>query len=71
MFMKVVFLSLFCLASVSVSALDIVKEEFLSPNVEHFDCHSSSIVETSPGSLCAVWKGGPGDGLSNIHSPTT
>ncbi|MES2121573.1 MAG: sialidase family protein [Chlamydiota bacterium] len=45
----------------------IVKEEFLSVDREDFDCHSSSIVETLPGHLCAVWKGGPGKGESN-HS---
>jgi len=44
----------------------IIKEEFLSPDIEDFDCHSSSIVETSQGRLCAVWKGGPGKGKSNI-----
>ncbi|MBS0652115.1 MAG: exo-alpha-sialidase [Verrucomicrobia bacterium] len=43
-----------------------VKEEFLSPAQTDFDCHSSSIVETTPGSLCAVWKGGVGKGKSNI-----
>lgn len=45
----------------------IVKEEFLSVDIEDFDCHGSSIVETLPGRLCAVWKGGPGKGESN-HS---
>ena len=44
----------------------IVKEEFLSQGVTHFDCHSSSIVETSPGHFCTVWKGRPGEGKSNI-----
>lgn len=43
-----------------------VMEEYLSPSIEDFDCHSSSIVETMPGSLCAVWKGGIGKGKSNI-----
>lgn len=44
----------------------LLREEFLSPNVEHFDCHSSSLVETEEGSLYAVWKGGSGEGKSNI-----
>jgi predicted neuraminidase len=44
----------------------VLKEEFLSPERDHFDCHSSDIVETAPGCFCAVWKGGPGDGKSNI-----
>ena len=43
-----------------------VKEEFLSPDRKSFDCHSSSLVETIPGHLCAIWKGGPGEGKSNI-----
>ena len=43
-----------------------VKEEFLSPDRQPFDCHSSSLVETTPNHLCAVWKGGPGEGKSNI-----
>jgi len=43
-----------------------VKEEFLSPDRKSFDCHSSSLVETTPNHLCAVWKGGPGEGKSNI-----
>lgn len=44
----------------------ILKSEFLSPEIERFDCHSSDIVETTAGSFCAVWKGGPGEGKSNI-----
>ena len=47
----------------------ILKEEFLSPDIENFDCHGSSIVETAPGKLCAVWKGGPGEGKCNINIP--
>ncbi|NNM42723.1 MAG: exo-alpha-sialidase [Chlamydiae bacterium] len=46
----------------------IVKEEFISPAVEHFDCHSSNIIETFPGSLCAVWKGGFTEGHCNVDS---
>lgn len=45
----------------------LIKEEFLSPEREAFDCHSSSLIETVPGKLCAVWKGGPGIGTSNTH----
>lgn len=44
----------------------LVKEEFLSPDIEQFDCHSSSIIETAKGKLCVVWKGGPGSGKSNM-----
>lgn len=44
----------------------IVSEFFISPNMEDFDCHSPSIIEVSPGVLCAAWKGGSGKGKSNI-----
>ncbi len=44
----------------------IVNEEIISPNIEDFDCHSSSLVEVSPGVLCIAWKGGQGKGKSNI-----
>jgi predicted neuraminidase len=63
-----VFLTLLIFAStlVSVEREEIVIHEcFISPDIKNFDCHSSSIIETSPGVLCAVWKGGPGEGLSN------
>lgn len=43
----------------------LIKEEFLTPEREGFDCHSSSIIETTLGELCVVWKGGPGIGSSN------
>jgi predicted neuraminidase len=43
----------------------ILKKEFLSPACEEYDCHSSSIIETSPGHLCAAWKAGVGQGFSN------
>jgi len=36
----------------------------VSQEVDHFDCHSSSVIETAPQVLCAVWKGGPGEGFS-------
>jgi predicted neuraminidase len=41
------------------------EEYFVSPDVEYFDCHSSCLIEAAPGSMLAVWKGGPGNGLSN------
>jgi predicted neuraminidase len=44
-----------------------VKVEFLSPDIEYFDCHSSSIVEVGQGRLCAAWKGGLGDGQCNVN----
>jgi predicted neuraminidase len=42
-----------------------LKEEFLSPAREEYDCHSSCIIETSPGHLCAAWKAKSGQGFSN------
>lgn len=50
----------------SFAAVSIVKQEIISSNLDHFDCHSSSLVEVSPGVLMVVWKGGPGNGKSNI-----
>lgn len=44
----------------------VINECYLSPDIEEFDCHSSCLIEASPGILCAVWKGGPGKGMSNI-----
>ncbi len=44
----------------------IIKESIVYPTEEDFDCHSSSLVEISPGVLCAAWKGGPGKGQSNV-----
>ncbi len=44
----------------------VICEQFVSQDIEDFDCHSSCLIETSAGTLCAVWKGGPGKGLSNI-----
>lgn len=44
----------------------IESEHIISQNIEDFDCHSSSLIEVSPGTLCAVWKGGFGKGKSNI-----
>ncbi len=65
--MKLIYACIFsCLLTLAQAAIPLVKEELLSPEREHFDCHSSSIVESSEGKLCAVWKGGPGEGKSNI-----
>jgi predicted neuraminidase len=63
-----IFLSCFLLHSLLCSAekTQIISECFVSPNIEDFDCHSSCLIETSPQRLCAVWKGGPGKGMSNI-----
>ena len=47
----------------------IESEEWLSPDREAFDCHSSNILETSPGKFCALWKGGPGTGKCNFSIP--
>lgn len=44
----------------------VVNEFIISPNLEDYDCHGSSIIESSPGILCAVWKGGFGKGRSNV-----
>lgn len=44
----------------------VIGEYFISADLADFDCHSSCIVETSPGILCAVWKGGSGKGKSNV-----
>lgn len=44
----------------------VINEYIISPNIEDFDCHSSSLMEVSPGTLCAAWKGGVGKGKSNI-----
>lgn len=65
--MKFLFLLISFLYFSSAMAEDnfIVKEEWISPDIDNFDCHSSSIVETTPGQFCVVWKGGPGSGHSN------
>lgn len=36
-------------------------EEGISLSGEHVECHHASIIETTPGCLCAVWKGGPSE----------
>lgn len=43
-----------------------LQAEIISPAIADFDCHGSSLVEVNPGTLCVVFKGGPGKGLSNI-----
>lgn len=43
----------------------IIKEELLSQDHQTYDCHSSSIIELTPGQFCVVWKGGYGRGQSN------
>lgn len=71
--MKTIFALLFTCSFVtslfSEQTAPIVKEEFLSPDVMRFDCHSSNIVETSAGRFCTVWKGGAGDKGSNGDIP--
>jgi predicted neuraminidase len=44
----------------------VISEQFLSPAWEKYDCHSSSLVQTSEGKILAVWKGGFGEGKSNF-----
>jgi len=34
----------------------VVSERFVSPQLDNFDCHSSSIIATSQDKLCVVWK---------------
>lgn len=55
------------LSIVWVAHADLIqREEFLSPAWEKYDCHSSSLVEADNGELIVVWKGGIGEGKSNI-----
>lgn len=69
--MKTLFLApLFFFLFIGMAKMEaswLVKEEFLSPDSENFDCHSSSIIETTNGKYCVAWKGGPGTGKSNIN----
>jgi len=44
----------------------ITGQYFVSQDIEDFDCHSSSLIASAPGKLCAVWKGGPGKGSSSF-----
>lgn len=64
MFMMRLFLALFVAFASYIQAL-VIKEEFLTPERKKFDCHTTSIIETSPGKFLAVWKGGPGKGFCN------
>lgn len=67
LFLGVSFFSLpFALTSVEKDQI-VVSEFMISPPIEDFDCHTPSIIEISPGKLCAVWKGGPGKGKSNVE----
>ena len=44
----------------------VISEEFISPCWDKYDCHASSLVETTEGEVLVVWKGGHGEGKSNI-----
>lgn len=57
----------FSIGNINAEEQWLIKEEFLSPDLEHFDCHSSNIIETAKGSYCVVWKGGPGTGNCNSN----
>jgi predicted neuraminidase len=63
LFVKIFFLP-FTLFAVQRDQM-VIHENMISPNIEDYDCHSSSLVEVSPGVLCAAWKGGYGKGKSN------
>ncbi len=43
-----------------------IKEEWISPERDQFDCHGSSIVEVDKDTLLVVWKGGIGRGKCNV-----
>lgn len=45
----------------------VIAEDFVSPAWKGYDCHGTSLVEVAPGQLCAVWKGGFGQGRCNIE----
>jgi predicted neuraminidase len=61
-----IFFFLFLIKCFAFSQETILVRELISPIVPNFDCYSPSIAEVTPGILCAVWKGGPGQGKSNI-----
>lgn len=42
------------------------KQRIISPNITGCDCHCPCIIEVKPNLLCAVWRGGYGDGLCNV-----
>ena len=44
----------------------ILSEQLISPAWEKYDCHSSSLVQTSDGRILVVWKAGFGEGKSNL-----
>lgn len=60
----------FVIGHAQMNAGWLVNEEFISPALDHFDCHTSSIVETKNGNYCVVWKGGPGEGQCNCNGIT-
>ncbi len=66
----IVLLSIACSAGTGINALQreeiVIAEEFISPAWEKYDCHSSSIVQNENGEILAVWKGGIGEGKSNL-----
>ena len=67
--LKALLLAPLFLLSVGMAKLEakwLVKEEFISPEKEQFDCHGSNIIETIDGQFVVVFKGGPGLGKSNI-----
>jgi predicted neuraminidase len=70
MFNKFLILLCLCFAGSKMDAVlreDIVlSERFLSPDWEKYDCHSSSIVQAENKELIFVWKGGFGEGKSNL-----
>ena len=42
--------------------INLLKTEFVSPQVERYDCHSPTIIELSDHGLLVVWFGGFGEG---------
>lgn len=44
----------------------VISEEFISPQWDKYDCHTSSLVQITNGDILAIWKGGYGEGKSNI-----
>lgn len=50
-----------------LSFFAVEKEEWISPQTDSFDCHSSSIIQTAQGRYGVVWKWGAGVGKSNIE----
>lgn len=64
-----VFIYLFCLilSNQLCANTQIVHTEVVSPDLGNYHCHSSTIVETTPGQLTIAWKGSqPNSKLSGI-----